>query len=78
MRHAVQRPHQHRLLVAGHRRVHRLDGAGKHPAGEEQRQGPWDAMVGEVPDVPRRQPDCGVLQSAVQSQPLLPGFVSQQ
>lgn len=69
---AVQRLHQHHLLVAADRGADGGRVPGQHAGGEASRHGPGDAVVAAVPDVQGRQQERGVLPPAIQPQPLLP------
>jgi hypothetical protein len=69
---AVQRLHQHHLLVAADGGADGGRVPGQHAGGEASRHGPGDAVVAAVPDVQGRQQERGVLPPAIQPQPLLP------
>lgn len=72
---AVQRLHQHYLLISSDGRTDRGRLPGQHAGGEKRGQGPGDAMVGTVPVVQGGRQERGVLQPALQPQPLLPSVL---
>ena len=73
---AVQRLHQHHLLVTADGGVDCGRVPGQHAGDEGRGQGPGDAVVAAVPGVQGRQQERGVLQPAIQPQPLLPSGVN--
>jgi hypothetical protein len=72
---AVQRLHQHHLLVATDSGADGGRVPGQYAGDEERGQGPGHAVVGAVPVVQGGQPERGVLQPALQPQPLLPSVI---
>ena len=74
---AVQRLHQHHLLVAADGGADRGRVPGQHAGDEGRGQGPGVAVVAAVPGVQGRQQERGVLQPAIQPQPLLPSGLNQ-
>ncbi|XBI29066.1 hypothetical protein VPH35_053149 [Triticum aestivum] len=72
----VQRLHQHHLLVAADGGADGGRVPGQHAGGEGRGQGPRDAVVGALPLLQGGQQERGVLQPAIQPQPLLPSLVN--